>query len=128
MLQKWTESEQKWSFLPVLKLRAIDMGADRDILKTNKANKRSYIAEVLMNRSTYQTLRAQMALKGHSLSTLSRCVEMKYHTLLRKMRRESEFTLNEALRIREVLCYPGAVENLFKSTEEGAAFFMEDQR
>ena len=66
-----------------------------------------------MNRSTYQTLRAQMALKGHSITTLSRSVEMKYHTLLRKMRRESEFTLPEALKIRDVLGYPGRWNTCF---------------
>ena len=82
-----------------------------------------------MNRSTYQTLRAQMALKGHSITTLSRSVEMKYHPLLRKMRRESEFTLPEALKIRDVLGYPGAVEHLFSSAGDSeTACFMEERK
>lgn len=73
-----------------------------------------------MNRMTYQTLRAQMALRGHSMGTLSRAIDMKYNTFLRKMRCDSAFTLPEALRIRQELRYDGALEKLFQQhVEEG---------
>ena len=71
-----------------------------------------------MNRMTYQTLRAQMAFRGHSMTSLSRAVNMKYNTFLRKMRCDSDFTLHEAMRIREELHYEGALENLFRQYGE----------
>ncbi|MBE5776701.1 MAG: hypothetical protein E7326_04285 [Clostridiales bacterium] len=74
-----------------------------------------------MNRMTYQTLRAQMALRGHSMATLSQAIGMKYNTFLRKMRCDSEFTLGEALRIRRELRYQGAVDVLFAQGVEETA-------
>jgi hypothetical protein len=74
-----------------------------------------------MNRMTFKTLRAQMALRGHSMTSLSRAVNMKYNTFLRKMRCDSDFTLREAMRIREELRYDGALETLFRQQGEDRA-------
>ena len=67
-----------------------------------------------MNRMTFKTLRAQMALRGHSMTSL-------YNTFLRKMRCDSDFTLREAMRIREELRYDGALETLFRQQGEDRA-------
>ena len=74
-----------------------------------------------MKHMTYQMLRAQMALRGHSMVTLSRAVGMKYNTFLRKMRCDSPFSLPEAMKIRQELKFDGALETLFRQgTEEDA--------
>lgn len=73
-----------------------------------------------MNRITYQSLRAQMALRGYSIGTLAQAVSIKYNTLCRKMRGENEFTLAEAVRIKQVLRYGGELEALFGAGEEQA--------
>lgn len=71
-----------------------------------------------MDRMTYQNLRAQMALRGHSLSTLAQAVQIKYPTFCRKMRRLSPFTLEECLRIRDALRFSGTLDALFLNLEE----------
>lgn len=71
-----------------------------------------------MDRMTYQNLRAQMALRGHSLGTLAQAVQIKYPTFCRKMRRLSPFTLEECLRIREVLRFSGSLDALFLDHRE----------
>lgn len=71
-----------------------------------------------MIRNTYQNLRAQMALKGHSLQTLAQAVDIKYNTLCRKMRKLNDFTLSEMQHIRRALKYQGTLDSLFCDEEE----------
>ena len=71
-----------------------------------------------MNRTTYQNLRAQMALRGQSIQTLAQAVDMKYATLCRKMRGQNDFTFRELKQIKQALKYQGTLDSLF-CDEEG---------
>ena len=72
-----------------------------------------------MNRTTFQNLRAQMALRGQSIQTLAQAADMKYATLCRKMRGQSEFTFPEMLLLRRVLKFQGTLDALFCDEEDG---------
>ncbi len=67
-----------------------------------------------MNKGKYNILIAQMSISGIDRSALAEAVGMHYNTLCRKMRGENEFTVDEAIRIKEVLGFSSSLEELFK--------------
>ncbi|MCI5772079.1 MAG: helix-turn-helix transcriptional regulator [Clostridiales bacterium] len=53
-----------------------------------------------MKKNVYPRLRAQMALRGYSVKSLSEASGIRYHTLSRKIRGEFDFTLREAAQLQ----------------------------
>ena len=70
-----------------------------------------------MKKNVYPRLRAQMALRGYSVKSLSEASGIRYHTLSRKIRGEFDFTLREAAQLQKTLAFDGALETLFDSGE-----------
>ncbi len=68
----------------------------------------------------YNILCAQMTLSKVSRSALSRAIGIHYNTLCRKMRGENAFTVEEAVRIKQVLGSALPVEELFRTEDNGA--------
>ena len=67
-----------------------------------------------MEKGKYNILIAQMSISGINRTRLAEAVGMHYNTLCRKMRGENDFTVDEAIRIKEVLGFTASVEELFK--------------
>ena len=61
----------------------------------------------------YKRIEAELVLKGISKKDLSKILNMHYNTLLLKFAGSSKFTLDEALKIKQVLGVNVSVEDLF---------------
>ena len=69
----------------------------------------------------YRRVEAQMILSGFSKKTLAEKIGMRYNTLFLKMNGTSKFTLDEALKIREVINATESVEVLFDNSVSQAS-------
>lgn len=65
----------------------------------------------------YRKLAARMALMDVKKTELASMLGISYSSLQNKMRGRSKFTLDEALRIRQLLCLSGPLEEVFEKYE-----------
>lgn len=63
----------------------------------------------------YNRIEAQIALIGMSKKELAKKMNLPYNTLLLKLRGKSKFTLNEALKIKEITNSDESIEVLFEA-------------
>ena len=62
----------------------------------------------------YKRVEAGMVLTGVDKKELARVIGVSYNTLLQKLRGDSDFTLNEALKIKEAINSSDPIELLFE--------------
>lgn len=61
----------------------------------------------------YKRVEAQMILRGVSRKELAKQLDISYNTLNQKLNGKSDFSLSEALKIKQVLNAPDPMETLF---------------
>lgn len=69
----------------------------------------------------FPRLTMALVLKDVEMTELANAIGISYSSLLNKMTGRNDFTLREALVIKEYIAYNGTVETLFAKKESGGA-------
>jgi hypothetical protein len=66
----------------------------------------------------YKRLLSRMAISGHNSSSIGKLLGISYSTMRNKMKGQAPFTLEEALRVRQILAPEEKLEDLFEKTAQ----------
>lgn len=72
----------------------------------------------MTGKRIYPRLSAVMAVRGVTVTGLADQIGIHYETMRRKMRGERDFSLDEAVRIKALLRFGGALETLFEKQDQ----------